>query len=114
MRVALINMFSDGSTGDIMLQIAHEGRKRGHIIKTYSALHHDRRGADQPSIQDHKFFGNYSENKLHIYLGVATGKNGMFSHVGTLQLINDLKKFKPDIIHLHNLHGPKTLPTFYR
>jgi len=32
------------------------------------------------------------------------GCNGIFSRRGTKQLINDLEKFKPDIVHLHNLH----------
>lgn len=104
MRIALINMFSDGSTGDIMKQIAVEGRKRGHIIKTYSALQTDQTEENLSTDPEHKVFGYYAENKLHIYMGVATGQNGMFSHMGTRQLINDLKKFKPDIIHLHNLH----------
>lgn len=103
MRIAQINMVSNGSTGNIMLQIANEGRKCGHIMKTYSAASYDMAEISRPE-EEHKVFGSRYENKLHIYLGVVTGRNGMFSHMGTHQLIEDLKKFKPDIIHLHNLH----------
>lgn len=103
MRIAQINMFPNGSTGSIMLRIAEQARIRGHIVKTYSAASIDNK-TDSFVGDDHFVFGSYAENKLHVYLGVATGRNGFFSFVGTRQLIKDLEKFDPEIIHLHNLH----------
>ncbi len=103
MRIAQINMFPNGSTGNIMLRIAEEARVRGHIVRTYSAASIDNK--TEVFVNDNHFvFGSYTENKLHVYLGVATGRNGFFSLLGTRQLIKDLEKFAPEIIHLHNLH----------
>ena len=48
------------------------------------------------------FFGvtSKSDCMMDVFFGVD-----YHSHLGTRQLINDLKKFSPDIIHLHNIHG---------
>lgn len=105
MRVAQVNMFSFGSTGKIMLQIADEGRKHGYVMKTYSAVPFDKNDKNEKvTDKGHKYFGTASENKIHFYLGAVLGVNGLLSCFGTIQLISDLKKFKPDIIHLHNFH----------
>lgn len=34
-----------------------------------------------------------------------TGRHGCYSHFATYKLIQKIKKTKPDIIHLHNIHG---------
>lgn len=96
-------MFPNGSTGNIMLRIAEQARERGHIVRTYSSASVDSRTEVYVS-DDHFVFGSYTENKIHVYLGVATGRNGFFSYFGTRQLIKDLEEFGPEIIHLHNLH----------
>lgn len=103
MRIAQINMLPNGSTGSIMQQIALEARKNGHLVKTFSSAFYDIADVALPE-EEHMVFGSRFENRLHVYLGVATGGNGMFSHMGTHELINDLKRFQPDIVHLHNLH----------
>lgn len=105
MKIAELNMFSYGSTGKIMLQIADTARKYGHTVKTYSTVPFDKKErstADLP--QDHFVWGSETENKIHYYLGSTFGTNGCYSKSGTSKLIRDLKKFDPDIIHLHNLH----------
>ena len=96
-------MFSNGSTGSIMLRIAEEARNRGHVVRTYSAASIDNK-LEKPVNDNHFIFGSYIENKMHVYLGVATGRNGFFSFFGTRQLIKNLEEFDPEIIHLHNLH----------
>ena len=45
------------------------------------------------------------ENILHFFLARFLGGNGLYSYFGTQQLIRKLKKYKPDVLHLHNLHA---------
>lgn len=105
MKVAEINMIPYGSTGKIMLQIADEARKSGIKVKTYSTVPFDKRKKNfEVDAEEHYSFGSFSENKRHYYLGSTFGKNGCYSRKGTKELINYLKKFDPDIVHLHNLH----------
>lgn len=106
MRVAQINMVHNGSTGKIMLQIADVARKNGDVVKTYSPVRFSR-GKKQslPEIDEHLYWGTRAESCFHYYVGTLLGKNGMFSKIGTRQLVKDLEKFNPDIIHLHNLHA---------
>lgn len=101
MTVAEINTVTYGSTGKIMLQIADSARENGHSVCTYSMKW---RKQGNPPVY-HKYYGTFLENALHKVLGKATGMDGLFSFFGTLELINNLKRINPDIIHLHNLHG---------
>jgi len=104
-KVAEINMIPYGSTGKIMLQIADEARKSGIEVKTYSTVPFDKRKKNfEVDAEEHYCFGSFSENKRHYYLGSTFGKNGCYSRKGTKELINYLKGFGPDIVHLHNLH----------
>ena len=51
----------------------------------------------------------------HIALARLTDRAGFFSHGATRRLVRQLKRFKPDLIHLHNLHGYYLhLPTLFR
>ena len=43
--------------------------------------------------------------KIHGLLSRLTGKQGYFSIVHTNKIIKELEKIKPDIVHLHNMHG---------
>lgn len=101
MKVALINTVDYGSTGKIMGQIAAEARSRGHEAKTFSM----RTRSKKPAHADHVYYGSWLQYCLHYLLGRATGMLGCFTVAGTASLIRKLKKFQPDVIHLHNLHG---------
>ncbi len=105
MRVVAINMVPYGSTGKIMFYIADSARKHGYEVKTYSTIPY-RKGKStvNKEIENHFVFGSKFENKIHTILGVLLGRNGCYSRRGTNQLIQDLKRFNPNIIHLHNLH----------
>ena len=45
------------------------------------------------------------EKTVHSILSRITGLQGYFSKQSTLDLIDDIKRYEPDLIHLHNLHG---------
>ena len=106
MRVAQINMCSNGSTGKIMVMIAKTAREDGMKVLTCSAA--ERIKGKQSSVnktQDHFIWGSPLERKFHVYAGIILGRNGMFSRIGTRALVKRLKLFQPDIVHLHNLHS---------
>ena len=107
MKIAEINMVAIGSTGKIMLQIAERAREKGHIVKTFSTnvFSTKYKKLPPPPNGDHEYFGSYFENGIHTFLGKITGHNGSFSRFSTFRLIRKLKKFNPDVIHLHNLHA---------
>ncbi len=106
MKIAEINMISYGSTGKIMQNIAECARQEGHEVKTYSTnVFNIKYKKNPPAEKGHKYYGTYLENGVHYILGSFFGNNGKYSTLGTMQLIRDLKKFKPDVIHLHNLHS---------
>ncbi len=106
MKIAQINMLSYGSTGKIMLQIADCAVAHGHTAKTFATTPFNKKGkVSVESQKNHYIFGSFNENRIHCYLGIITGGNGLFSYAGTKELIKQLKRFNPDIIHLHNLHA---------
>lgn len=99
-------MVVDGSTGKIMLQIANCARDKLHEVRTYSTNCSAKRYKKLPPAPiGHKYYGSYVENFLHAFLGKVFANNGCHSYFGTKKLIRDLKKWQPDIIHLHNLHS---------
>ena len=50
-------------------------------------------------------FGLDFETKIHALLARLTGYNGCFSPISTWRLLQFVKKFQPDIIHIHELHA---------
>ncbi len=57
---------------------------------------------DEPGIYK---FGLDWETKKHALLARITGKNGCYSPKSTANLIQYIKDFKPDLIHIHELHA---------
>ena len=100
MRIAAVNISDYGSTGKIMLGIAEEARQRGHEVRTFS-----RGWFGTTEREGHRYFGIPVEHAAHHALGYVTGDEGSGSVISTLMLIEELKKFRPDVLHLHNLHG---------
>lgn len=56
-------------------------------------------------VQKGYHIGNKCLNKIHGLLSRISGKQGYFSYISTWKLLRYLDSFKPDIAHLHNLHG---------
>ena len=105
MRVVEINVVHNGSTGNIMMNISRILMEKGNEVKTYSTYIKNPMYKHLPTpTKNHQYFGSYAENCIHAVLGQMTGLNGSFSAIGTKSLIREIKKFKPDVIHLHNLH----------
>lgn len=99
MRVVQINTFPHKATGNIMLQIHHLLRKLGHESYVVWGRGREAKNQYEYSIQD----------KLGICIHGAISrifdKTGFASWKATKKLISYLEAIKPDIVHLHNLHG---------
>lgn len=100
MRVASINSLPYGSTGTIMKEISKEAIEHGIVCRNFYGAWGDSYANDDNLIM----FGSKFENKISAVLSRLSGIQHIYSVFGTLQLISMLKKFEPDLIHLHNLH----------
>lgn len=89
-----------------MFSLAEVARENGHEVMTFSPRCYRKGMGNQfPQIDGHVYFGSWTENMLHHHIAKITGLNGCFSFWGTRQLVRELKKFGPDVVHLHNLHN---------
>lgn len=101
MKVLQINtVCGSGSVGKITVDIYETLRERGEEAVIFY-------GRDQASgnVEGAVKIGSKLDFYLHAFLGVALGKGGFGSRKYTQQMIERIKKEKPDVIHLHNIHG---------
>ena len=99
MKVLQINaVYGTSSTGRTVAEL-DEGLKKSGIesivATTQSTIDRD----------DIYIVGTQLERKMHAFLSRLTGKQGYFSYFATKRLISWIKKEKPDVIHLRNLHA---------
>ena len=83
-----------------MLQIADLATKKGHevICSFYARRNKDK---DKNCI----YIGNKVSHNIHKKLYRKTGNNGCYSKISTWNFLRKVKKFDPDLIHIHNLHN---------
>lgn len=99
MKVVQINaVYGATSTGVIMKDLHLLSLQEG--IESYVVYSY---GNQTP--QNGYQIGSRVERKWHALLSRVGGRMGYFSHLSTVRLLKYLDKLKPDIIHLHNLHG---------
>lgn len=99
MKIVQINTVPNGSTGTIMMNIHNELLKRGH--DSYVVWGRGRKSNDNNEIYMGDKIGVY----FHVLYSRITGKIGFASKRATKKLLKKLDEIKPDIIHLHNIHG---------
>jgi len=100
MKIIQISTSVDnGSITGIMNGISKCASTKGH--QWYIAYG---RGEKRSAGQYYKF-GKKRSVILHILRTFITGKTGFSSKADTKRLLKWISKIKPDIIHLHNLHG---------
>jgi len=97
-----INSFNMGSTGKIMLQVSELAKNEGYEVYDCYPLSRDNL---KKKVENAILIGNRFWRNVHLKLSQITGYNGCFSYFSTKNFIRKLKKIKPDIIHLHNLHN---------
>lgn len=100
MRVLQIDVnCKSGSTGKIAYDLHTQLVKDGHI----SAVCYGRgEKINEPNIFK---FGYDWETKIHAGLTRLTGLTGYYSYFSTKRLLKYIKKFKPDVVHIHELHA---------
>lgn len=100
MKILQINsVYKFGSTGRIASDLkAVIEKNHGECAIIYG------RGdvVDEPNIWK---IGSELDFKLHALFSRLTDKSGFFSKSYTKQMIERIKEYNPDIIHLHNIHG---------
>ena len=99
MKIVQINTFHNKATGGIMMNIHNLLNQAGY--DSYVVW-----GRGREPKNDHEILMNSSfDVKLHGIYTRLTDKTGFGSSAPTKRLIKQLDTIKPDIIHLHNIHG---------
>ena len=99
MKYVQINSFHNGSTGTIMKTIHKNLQAEG--IDSYIFW-----GRRHESINDHEVcFTTKTGYLLHGFLSRLTDRCGFYSKKDTKNLLRRLDEIKPDVVHLHNIHG---------
>lgn len=101
MKVLEINSVPYGSTATISYNIAKLARQNGiDCMVAYGYSYH-------PQIPESEFIkiGGYCSKSIHLLLSRITGLHGVYSYFATKKFMNKVQDFRPDIIHIHNLHG---------
>ncbi|MBR3988469.1 MAG: glycosyltransferase [Clostridia bacterium] len=99
MKVLQINgIFPIKSTGRIVKQLADIQKENG--IEAYIACGESTVQADNVYVIGSKVY-----NKLNILMTRLFGKHGFYNKIATRKFLEWVDVVKPDIIHLHNIHG---------
>lgn len=101
LKVIQINtVYKKGSTGKIVAEIETICNKRN--IDAYVAYRYfESRDVKENEIPISSWLDCHMHNRLSTYIGFQ----GFFSYFKTKKFLWKLDKIKPDIIHLHNIHG---------
>lgn len=91
-RIFQINVTDSGSTGTIMKNISSLAEKK-YITKMYYG-----RGVKTKLYQK-------IETYFSVFLSRFISLNNSGCYFSTINLIHKIKKYKPDLIHMHNVHG---------
>ncbi len=108
MRIAQINIVPSLSTGRIAVALCRMIEKEGH--RAVICHSRDYAPSDVASIR----IGSKWDYHLHAALSRLTDRCGFFSKRATVRFLKELERFRPDLIHLHNVHGYYLhLPTLF-
>lgn len=100
MKILSINSVPYGSTCNIMTGIAAIARENNAVtVATGYSTH------PVPFSVPHIKIGGIIDKSVHMYLARFTGNNACFSVHNTKRFLKQIDQIRPDIIHLHNLHG---------
>ncbi len=98
-KLVQINTVCNGSTGRIMKGIQKQAEQEG--FETISFVGRRKIYADLKCEK----FGNGISFWVHVIINTIFDKQGHGSYFVTRKLLRRLRQEKPEIIHLHNLHG---------
>lgn len=112
MKILQINtVYGEGSTGRIVKEI-QEACKMNQI-HCVAACRYSNEGAQHA--ENVIEISTPADSRIHGMLSQITMFKGCFSVLKTVRFIRKVKKYSPDIIHLHNLHGSYiNIPILFR
>ena len=90
-----------GSTGRITVSLAEHIR----LFGAQCEIAYGRQSAEIQACPDAYYIGSYLDHNCHALLSRVTDRQGFYSKKATVSLINHIREYDPDIIHLHNIHG---------
>lgn len=96
--IRLNGVFGYASTGRTIREIAEFATSEGHSDFTFIS-----EGMSAPPYAE-RYISDFARN-IHAVLSRFTGLQGYFSVVPTFRLLRKIDRMKPDIVHLHVLHG---------
>lgn len=103
MRVFMVNsVCGSGSTGRIMTDIMNQAQLQGINVRIACSSVEPIRNA---AYEDVFVVGSKTDYYIHNILSRITDHEGLYSKRATQKLVQDVEKYNPDIIHLHNIHG---------
>ncbi len=97
MRIAHVNICDNGSTGKIILDIFSCLQESDEKVAFVSLKY-----TQNPQI---KPIHSRNQYRVHKFLAMYLGLDEFGDYFETKRLIKELKKFKPDVLHLHNIHS---------
>ena len=102
MKILQINtVCGTGSTGKIAVDIHKLAKSKGYESK----IAYGRGEAKDIDPSDGIRIGNDLDMYIHAALTRLTDKTGFYSKSATKAFLKKIDEYKPDVIHLHNLHG---------
>lgn len=108
-KLVQINTVCNSSTGQIMHDIQKKAEEEGYSTASFVG-----RRKPYADLKCEKF-GNGLSFWLHVSINTVFDCQGYGSYFATKKLIRRLREEKPDIIHLHNLHGYYVhIPTLFK
>lgn len=98
-RILFINSVCNGSTGTICKNLYKAAQEARHTC----CIAYGR--GDAPEGFNTIKIGNQLDTYLHVLKARLFDASGFGSKKATKSFIKQIEKFKPDVIHLHNIHG---------
>lgn len=102
MKVLIVNtLCGTGSTGRIVSDLYSILSGNGHVVKVAYGHGTPTRVPLEDTFKVNGKIGYYIHNAISRF----TDRAGFYSTIHTYRFIQYIKRYKPDLIHLHNLHG---------
>ena len=102
MKILLINtVCGTGSTGHIVKDLYESNKALGNEVK----IIYGRGSSHGVPSEDACCFNSKIDFYLHVLLSRLFDSQGLHSKKATKKIIEYIEEFKPDIVHLHNIHG---------
>lgn len=100
MKVLFVDVnYKQGSTGKIVQVLSDFLVKEGH--QSFVCFGRGLKSNENNVAK----ISNYFEVYLHAGLSLLTGYDGIYSCFSTFKLLKYIDAFKPDVVHLHDVHG---------